>query len=352
MAPPARAPAPPHVERVREIVRAVTVRSADAFDLLGRTVQVNGAAPPAWPGLPVHAVRLVERLRQELYQHAYCHTLGAPASTIAPDDAVDGGAAVEAHQRALSAANRGRDRWDQGWVAHAILPAGQVIAERDGMARTLWPGEYVLPGGRGMGTGPGAAVTVFVPRESLTMQPGYYFALGAPSDDLDDRNLARLYWNVSAEGAATLVECLTGALSRYDVPYRLKVQAHPAAFSRVDSAVLFVTRRHFHLVAELAAEAVLPRVRPHLRAATPLCAKPLAPGVAAADDPGGGESFGTHRCAVVAEGIWRAFERGETGEEAGLAAVERAFAERRLDFARPHLNARSADIYELPTAGA
>lgn len=341
---PAFVPPASHTDRLRAIVRAVAVRSPDAFELAGRAVAVNGQVAVPWPG-PAHPVPLVEVLRRELYEHAYCRALGAPPVEVLPPEA--DGAEAEAFARALTAANRGRERWDAGWSVQAILPAGQVVATKGAMARTLWPGEYVFPTGRGMGAGSGASVTAFSPKGSWTVQPGYYYAFGAIGDEQDDHDLARLYWNVSAAGAPPLVEAMTEALTRYDLPYRLKCQAYPAAYARDDAAVLFVTRRHFRLAAELAA-AALPRVRRYLRDATPLFAKRLAPGVAAADDPGGGESFGTHRCSVVAEGIWRAFAHGETSEDGRLAAVERAFVERGLDLARPHLNRGSADIYEFP----
>ena len=351
----ASTPDAPHVARLRAILAAVAVRAPGAFEFRGRVVETNGEASPAIPGFPAHPVPLVERLRQELYQHAYCRDLARTPDEAAPDSPAGAdGAEVEAFARALSAANRGHDHWDAGWRVHSALPGGQVIAEKGGvMMRTLWPGEYVFPEGRGMGATPpaGAAVTAFAPKESWTAQPGYYYAMGPVADEQDDHDLARIYWNVSAEGAPRLVEQLTSALSRYDLPYRLKCQAYPAAYARDDSAVLFVTRRHFRLAAELAA-AVLPRVREHLRDATPLCAKRLAPGVAAAEDPGGGESFGTHRCALIAEGIWRAFERGETTEAGRLAEIAHAFRARGVDLARPHLKRGSADIYELPTAGA
>jgi hypothetical protein len=339
----------PHAEQLRAVIRAVVIRSAQTFELAGRPVAVDGAAAPVLPGFPTHPIPIVERLRQELYQHAYCRDLRAGASEPPVASSEDGGDAAFA--RALGAANRGRDRWDAGWSAHAILPAGQVIAAKGTMLRTLWPGEYVFPAGRGMGAVAGAEVTAFSPKESWTLQPGYYYALGAITDEQDDRDLVRVYWNVSADGAPRLVELLTGALTRYELPYRLKCQAHPAAFARDDAAVLFVTRRHFRLVAEIAA-AVLPELRDRLRERTPLFTKRLAPGVAAAEDPGGGDSFGTHRCALVAEGLWRAFESGESSDGGRLAAIQRAFADRGLDPARPHLRRGSTDIYELPAAGA
>ena len=53
-----------------------------------------------------------------------------------------------------------------------------------------------------------------------------------------------------------------------------------------------------------------PAISAELRNHVPMLTRRLAAGSAVAEDPGGGESFGTHRCALLAEGILRAHESG------------------------------------------
>jgi hypothetical protein len=48
-------------------------------------------------------------------------------------------------------------------------------------------------------------------------------------------------------------------------------------------------------------------------------------GVSLAEDPGTGESFGMHRCRLLADGLWWAWRAGRRGTAERLAAVGDAF---------------------------
>ncbi|MGN6526397.1 MAG: T3SS effector HopA1 family protein, partial [Burkholderiaceae bacterium] len=87
--------------------------------------------------------------------------------------------------------------------------------------------------------------------------------------------------------------------------------------------------------------AVYEEVSPHLNAMTPALTRRLAPGLGLAEDPGGGESFGQHRCRVVAEGLWNAYAEQASTREARLACVVAQFERHGLSLRRPHLNAGS-----------
>jgi hypothetical protein len=88
-------------------------------------------------------------------------------------------------------------------------------------------------------------------------------------------------------------------------------------------------------------------VHPWLEPGTPALTKKLAPGLALAEDPGRGESFGLTRCQTIAEGIVRAYERGRESLEERQATVEEALAEAGVDPAAPYLNSGSEDTYAL-----
>ena len=79
----------------------------------------------------------------------------------------------------------------------------------------------------------------------------------------------------------------------------------------------------------------------HLGPATPLFARRLRAGVGQAEDPAGGESFGQHRCRIVAEGLWNAYVEQASTREARLACVVAQFERHGLSLRRPHLNAGS-----------
>jgi hypothetical protein len=85
--------------------------------------------------------------------------------------------------------------------------------------------------------------------------------------------------------------------------------------------------------------------RDGLRESTPMLTKRLAPGLAVAEDPGDGRSFGQHRCQLIAEGLVRAFGAPTAPLSARLQAVIDRFADEGLSSTTPWLKPGSPDIY-------
>ena len=178
------------------------------------------------------------------------------------------------------------------------------------------------------------------------MQPGYYFAFGeTPADPADQISVVRFYWNVSAEGAALLLERISTELNRWEVPFRFKTGSNPAMLVRTDGAVLYSPRRYADITYELVRE-IHWRTKQFLRTDVPLFTLRLADGLAFAEDPATQESFGMSRCRMLAHGIWLAHEQGARQTSDRLEAVEQRFRAEGISLERPWLNAASAD--ELP----
>ena len=119
-----------------------------------------------------------------------------------------------------------------------------------------------------------------------------------------------------------------------------------AEYDRTDVAVLYLpkcmTRFVFGLLPELWSD-----LREHLGDAVPFFSRSLAPGLGFAEDPGNGESFGQHRCRLVAEAVWTRFLRGEQGTSAGLAEVRRLFRRNGVHPDHVHLNLGSLEWYDF-----
>ncbi|HEX8697161.1 MAG TPA: T3SS effector HopA1 family protein [Longimicrobium sp.] len=338
----------PLLDELRRIVAAVDALGPTGFRFGGRSFQ----APPQPPGAPPRAAGapppVVELLQNTFYQYCYVRrfagaALDPPYAPRPDDDLVP----------LLSRANPTRERWEQGWEIAQILASGQVIARLHGRTRFLWPGEFLSRDGPGMQPRPGMRVSVHAPRESATMQPGFYFAFGeSPFDQGDELDLVRLYWHVDDAGAPALLRHLAGALNRYGVPFRFKTLSLRSAYVRADPAVLYVSHRYFRITAELALEGVIPRVAAHLSPETPLFTRALAPGLALAEDPDTGESFGMARCRVLAEGVWQAHTAGLRTPEERMRAVAAHFAAAGVDLERPWLNPGSIDRYDPARAPA
>jgi hypothetical protein len=332
--------------QLRKIVRAVEVRSNEAFNFAGRhfslAAQAPGHAHHAHGFAQPQANPLAQLLEQTLYQYGYCRTFDGALRDEQPLNmqGVD-------LTPALSEANATRERWDAGWQVYQVLPSGQVMAHKDGRTRALWPGEFLSTDAPGMALRPGMNLSVFFMRETRTMQPGFYFAFGeAQAGELDNFSLARLYWNVRAEGAVPLMRSVTRGLNRFQVPFRIKCLTNTAFYTRNDPAVLYVDKRFYRITARVLAN-IYEEVARHLRPDAPLFTKPLAAGLALAEEPYTGESFGMQRCRILAEGLLSAHARGLRDEAARLEEVERHFAAYGLTLEAPYLNPRSIDQYEF-----
>ncbi len=177
-----------------------------------------------------------------------------------------------------------------------------------------------------------------------------------PPDASQAAGVVRCYWSLRSEGAATLVERLTGALNEAGVAFRLKVIADPEGYRRCDAGVLYTLAPQFERLAPIVAD-THHRIERWLRPASPALTKPLAPGLALAEDPGvgagaGAESFGMNRCRLLAEGIVDAAERGAGSVAERMEVVAAHFAQVQVSLEEPYLRPGSVDSYNLPEVAA
>ena len=214
--------------------------------------------------------------------------------------------------------------------------------------RSAYPGFYVHGDGMSAAHRLGGTVNLLMPRESFDLQPGFYVAFGETvPDQYDDCSLLRIYFNTQAQGAPLLLEIFTRELNRFAAPFRMKCPVAPSHYDRSDAVVLYVPRRYFHLAAHFASQV---KDAEWLRPDVPLFTKELAAGIAVADDPGSGESFGMHRCRLLAQGMIDAWQDDKQTVAARLAAIRTRFIQNGLSLDRPYLNPHSRDIFELPSA--
>src|SRR5258708_36999900 len=121
-------------------------------------------------------------------------------------------------------------------------------------------------------------------------------------------DIVRLYWNVTVAGAALLMSLLTRELNRFQVPFMFKCGNHAEMFQRLDVAVLYVNRRYYAITARIIAS-IYPRVTEALETDTPLFARRLANGLALAESPVVGRSFGINRWAIVAATLCPGYDK-------------------------------------------
>lgn len=343
-------------ESLAQVLAAIRIDTPHELTFAGRKFTVPPPAVAAYPGANAGAngngangeakAPLIDLLTGILYRHVYSRPFRPPLSQDVPEQ--EDYTLDAALSGALSAANASRDRWEHGWTIARIHSSGQITAERGNLSRSLWPGQFLSKDGPGARPRQGAQISIFYPRESTSLQPGFYYCFGeTPEDEAFTLGLTRIYWHVGLAGAPELVRALSSRLNFFQVPFRFKCSVMPSQYDRTDVAVTYLAKRLFPFVAELLQE-VYPAVRPHLGPEVPFFTWRLAPGVGVAEDPGNGESFGQHRCRLLAESCWSCFLRGDQETGSRLAELRLLAGAQGTDPERFHLNAGSLDCYGPP----
>uniref|UniRef100_Q01SQ5 Lanthionine synthetase C family protein n=1 Tax=Solibacter usitatus (strain Ellin6076) TaxID=234267 RepID=Q01SQ5_SOLUE len=194
-----------------------------------------------------------------------------------------------------------------------------------------------------------SAVKVGARSWTLSASPGFILMIGRLELTGGQGAFHRVYWNLNPTGAAEFVAAATHNLNRLRIPFRLKLLAEPRHYDlRLDRAIVYVNLR-----AAKAREALAETYRQishHLSEGVPAMTCTIAPGLAVAEDPGDGTSFGMHRCRLIAEGFVRSAENALTAPTDVLAQVERVFAHNGINLDRPHHRREIDDAYTVDFA--
>jgi hypothetical protein len=327
-------------DQLAQALRAVAVTSPTSYSWFGRRSRPLPEAVRAALSADTARDYLIGLLEHELYRSFYTQGRPVPASMTG----IDSTRADREFVDALSRANTGVGGWEPGWRVEALEHRFLVVT-RNGLRVRVQAADCGPPRA---GHAPGAAVTVRRPKELRAASPGFYTALGdtevtASPEDSE----VRVYFNVAAEGAATLVAVCTRLLNEAKVPFDLKVIDRPADFLRCDAAVLYLTDDGFERARE-SLGTVTSASANYLRGDPPAFTKPLRSGVAVGEHrPHLGASFGSTRCRLVAEGIVAAYECGAGRLLDRVDAVARCFALKELDIDFPYLVPGSTDRYDI-----
>jgi HopA1 effector protein family len=197
----------------------------------------------------------------------------------------------------------------------------------------------------------GDFVSVKMPHNLV--QNGFYVAVGnAGGYDSQlqnlDRMLVRSYFHITPDGALCVMESLTQLLNVASIPFHFKVLYNPHDYNRHDTGVLYVQRYYYPHV-EIVLGQIHRKHHQHFQPETPLFTKPIAIGLAIAEEPdirfAESESFGMNRCQIIADGLIDADLRGEIDPLLKLGAIVQSFDRVGIDLTTPFLNPGSVDIY-------
>jgi len=227
------------------------------------------------------------------------------------------------------------------------MPGGQVSLIKGDRQRTAMPGEFISSGVPGMAPQIGSIVSVLAARESAAAQPAFYFVYGETLSDIwDDYARLRFYFHASGTVAPELLEHLSFRLNRYQVPFQMKALNNPQMYTRTDAVVLYVAKRYYDVCVRIILG--LPSsTESGLRPQTPLFARKILAGVAFAEDPNTGESFGMNRCRLFSEGVTDAWTKGDQSSDGRLNAISARFQQSGFSLDAPHLSPDSIEFSDV-----
>jgi hypothetical protein len=310
-----------------EIIQSIIIQSPVSFSILERSVTLPESIR-ASEGNP-----LVTWLEGELYRSFYIRPLPHLPTSSEPIH-------PQSFVTELSSANSGTGSWEPGWIVEHVDSGTQVCVSKDGL--TFWVGSAEVRSSAEILQGVPCAVRV--PKEFRNLMPGYYFAIGNGNENATTVGVephCRLYWHLTANAARSFISLVTTTFNRERIPFRAKVLTNPSDYFRADSGVLYVPKRLFSGCWDLVLR-IHSQLGDGLRHSVPMFTEVVAPGVAWADDPSGGLSFGQSRCRVLANALWAAHLGGLNVLEDIHECVTKQFSASGLDASRPHLEFNNA----------
>ena len=328
-----------YLNQLNSAINAVQIHSATVFSWFGKR------SPSLIPRIereisPVAARNFLQyTLQSRLYSHFYCTGWATPARD---DEAQHRLSGVLSFVERLSEANSGKGSWSDGWEhvdLDGLIP-GLIAARRGGLMLLAGDGEYRQEARE-------ETLHLRFGKERLAESPGFYMAVGdldldttppvpPAHGDETGNGLVRFYWHLTPDGAVNLMRLGTRSLNLARIPFKLKVLNDPGHYARCDSAVLYIQKRYYLQVLDLL-DKIYPSLQGDVHSAVPALTYRLAAGLGIAEDPGGGGSFGLHRCGLIADGLIRAYEAGDHAPESRLQSVLDRFEEASVSIDRPYL---------------
>jgi hypothetical protein len=257
----------------------------------------------------------------------------------------------------LRAADAATWRYSAGWtVVDATVATQQIgpphspwqVAATNAADHLRWfdPIDIVYHAGLGVRPPAGATISVSQRHDSVRDLPGWWTRYSAAWSSAGD-NLVRIYVSIAPTGLSQFVTAITSHLDE-TLPFALKCPLDPERCMRPDGVVLYLPGAAWPATRH-ALRAVQQTIEPLLRDTAPALTCQLARGFSLAespDTPDQATSFGSHRCQLIARGIWPVV--GTHAPQRIVAAALDALSTAGLRSDAPWLNPGSAAVYDWP----
>lgn len=334
-----------YLSDIMSAVKAVVIHSFNSYSWLGERQSINSFFHGEQTFSQSIAKKyLLFRITSRLYEDFYCR--GEPMHTFEGISVRQIPYGFNSFVKTLSSNNLGDGCIQNGWNV-VSMNSERIIVNRNGLNLFLEPKDCLFSPTKNHKISLGMDVSIRLPKELLEISPGFYLVFGNKPLDTDKGEILRLYWNITSHGASTLIRNTTLILNKLEIPFNLKTLNNPNRYSRrVDTAVLYINRSDYAIVCKHI-ERIYYKVFVYLNQQTPVFTKKLAKGLGLAEDPGNKDSFGQHRCRILADGLISAYEEGKKEISEKIEVVIARFKKEGIDIEKPFLNPKSVDRYEF-----
>lgn len=329
-----------YLQQLKTTVQATVLLPSSTFSWFGKRSQpLPSKLRKFFTSEALKNVLLVT-LQEKLYTNFYCK--GYAASLDWQEYYSKRPTGVKPFVEELSAVNSGIGYWSKGWLVRS-LEDNKIVLFQAGLELRSEPKYCLISQGTSFASGSYASIRF--PKDFPEISPGFYVAASnEPFEPEDWQSIVRLYWNLTPKGAICFTRSTTLMLNQASIPFRLKVLSNPAQFNRCDAVVLYIYQSDYDKACEIL-QKIYSEVINDLRQDIPALTKLLAVGVGLAEEPGQKNSFGMHRCRILAEGMILAREQGLQSVEDRLRVVSDNFAKNNINLETPFLNSGSVDRY-------
>jgi HopA1 effector protein family len=239
--------------------------------------------------------------------------------------------------------NTGIGYWSKNWLVVHEEDDGCLAVQRNGLTLHIERDLYLSEIDKSATVG--NLVAIKMPKNLV--QNGFYMAVSNLGTQ-NNQDIVRIYFNVSPEGAVSVMNSLTKQLNNIQVAFSLKALYSPDEYGRYDSAVLYFNKHQYQTIHPVLQRVYLENQK-SFSPQVPLFTKPLALGLSCAEEPENKlaekESFGTNRCQMIANGLINAWKSGNNHPESRMKAIFEQFALHKVKLQYPYLNSHSEDIY-------
>ncbi len=248
----------------------------------------------------------------------------------------------------LHCSNKGSGYFDPDWTILQEKTSDKIVVHKGDLKLHIERHHHLQSSQQSAMVGEKVAIR----KPKNLIQKGFYTAVGNAGfqGQIQQQQLpetVRCYFNISAEGAITLMGILTQQLNDLGIPFSFKVLYNRADYGRYDSAVLYFNKFQYQSVRQVLNQAYA-ETQSSFYSEVPLFTKKLAGGLGLAEEPDSkfkGESFGENRCQIMANGLLKAILAKTDSPEAKIESIYQEFSNAKVDLSCPYLNHQSIDIY-------